>query len=516
MNKELIIITHQTEIDIIFLEDKKIVEIHKDKKDNNFTVGDIYLGKVKKLIPGLNAAFVDVGYEKNAFLHYLDLGPQVNSQIRITKNALNGHIEQASLETFNKEKDIDKLGKISNVLHTNQPLLVQIVKEPISTKGPRLTSELSFPGRYCVLVPFSDKVSVSQKIKDAEERSRLKKLALSLKPKNFGIIIRTLAETKTASDLDVDIRELHGKWEKMIKSLSKAKAPQKVLGELDRTSTILRDILNNSFNAIYVDDSAFYEYTRNFIKGIAPEKLDIVKFYKNKTPILEYFGIEKQIKGSFGKTVSLKNGAYLVIEHTEALHVIDVNSGQRFKTDQSQENNALDVNLEAAVEVARQIRLRDLGGIIVIDFIDMRNPVNKKTLFYKLIEVMSSDRAKHTILPLNKFGLIHITRQRVRSEMNIDTVEKCPVCDGSGQSRSSIVFIDEIESNIEYLVKEQNSKYLKMTIHPYLYAYITKGILSIQLKWFFKFKMWIKIYPMSSHHYFEYHFYNKNDEEIKL
>ena len=516
VNRELIINSHPTEVDIVLIEDKKLVELHKEKKNNSFIVGDIYLGKVRKIILGLNAAFIDVGYEKDAFLHYLDLGPKVSSLIKLTKLAQGGKLTTTSLENFSIEKDIDKLGKISTTLAVNQSILVQIVKEPISTKGPRITSELAFPGRYMVLVPFSDRVSVSQKIKNLDERNRLKRLAQSIKPKNFGLIIRTIAENKSVAELDTDLKDLIEKWNSSIKKIYSSKPPQKIFGEMDRTSTMLRDMLNESFNSIHINDSTLFDYTKNYLKGIAPDKVDIVKLYKSKTPILEYFGIEKQIKTSFGRTVSLKNGAYLVIEHTEALHVIDVNSGHKVRSESSQETNALDVNTEAAIEIARQIRLRDLGGIIVIDFIDMRELSHKKMLFEKMQELMTADRARHTILPVNRFGLIHITRQRVRPEMNIDILEKCPVCDGSGQIKASIILIDEIEKFIGYLIKEQNQPYIKMTIHPYLYAYLTKGLFSIRFKWLFRFKKWIKIFPMSSYHFLEYHFFDKNDEEIKI
>jgi len=272
VNKELIINSHPTEVDIVLLEDKKLVELHKEQRNNNYVVGDIYLGKVRKVIPGLNAAFVDVGYEKDAFLHYLDLGPKVSSLIKYIKLALSAKLQNTSLENFVIEKDIDKLGKITSVLTMNQPILVQVAKEPISTKGPRVISELAFPGRFLVLVPFSDRVSVSQKIKSIDERNRLKRLVQSIKPKNFGIIVRTLAENKNVAELDNDIKDLVDKWNKSIKALQSAKPPEKIFGELDRTSTILRDLLNESFNSIHINDVTLFDYTRNYIKSIAPEK----------------------------------------------------------------------------------------------------------------------------------------------------------------------------------------------------------------------------------------------------
>jgi len=516
VNKELIIDATATEVVIALLEDKRLVEINNEKTNNNYSVGDIYLGKVKKIISGLNAAFVDVGYEKDAFLHYLDLGMQVNSLNKFTRLFQSGKLNQPSIDNFSLEKDIEKTGRISNVLKQGQEILVQIAKEPISTKGPRISSEISLAGRYLVLVPFSERISVSQKIKDAEERNRLKRLVISIKPKNFGVIIRTVAESKMVADLDSNLNDLISKWNNCINNLAKAKPPQKLIGELNRTSAILRDLLSEEFNNVYVNNLTLYEEIKTYIKTIAPDKAEIVKLYKSKTPIFDFFGIERQIKSTFGKTVSLKSGSYLIIEHTEALHVIDVNSGHHLNSENNQEKNALEVNLEAASEIARQLRLRDMGGIIVVDFIDLHEIGNRRALYQKMKDEMRFDRAKHNVLPPSKFGLIQITRQRVRPEMNIETIEKCPVCDGTGEIKASITLTDEMENNIRYLLQDQNEKYLVMAVHPYIYAYLTKGIISIRVKWFFKYKKWIKISPMSSYHFLEYHFFNKVDDEIKL
>lgn len=505
---------------IALLQDKHLVELNSEKKDQSFQVGDLYLGRVRKLIPSLNAAFVDVGHEKDAFLHYLDLGPQVKSLLKLIKLTTTGKNPDPLLTNLTLESDIDKGGKINDVLTTNQWALVQVAKEPISTKGPRITSELSFAGRYVVLVPFSDVVSISQKIKSAEERQRLKRLAMSIKPKGFGLIVRTVAEGKKTAELDQDIQDLVSKWKSAFATLATAKPPQKVLGELNRTSTILRDLLNANFAAIHVNDPVLYEEIRNYILTIAPEQAEIVKLYKGKQSIFEHFGIEKQIKTAFGKTVNMANGAYLIVEHTEAMHVIDVNSGGRVKGDgeSSQENNALQVNLDAATEIARQLRLRDMGGIIVVDFIDMHNPVNRKTLFDHLKNEMKRDRAKHTILPPSKFGLVQITRQRVRPETNITTVEKCPACEGTGEIKASILLVDEIENRLRYFVQEQNEKELLIQVHPYLDAYLNKGLLwkSIVNGWKKKYNAKIKVKGNTAYHIMEYHFFNKSEEEIKI
>ncbi len=517
MNNELIIDSTPSEVVIALLNDKRLVELNREKSNNNFSVGDIYLGRVKKVMPGLNAAFVDVGYEKDAFLHYLDLGPQANSFSKYTKLAQTEKQTTSNLMYFKLENDIPKDGKIGTVINANQQLLIQIAKEPISTKGPRITTEISLAGRYIVLIPFSDKISVSQKIKTNEEKTRLKRLLASIKPKNFGVIIRTVAEGKSVADLDADLNDLVAKWEKCYQALITAQPPQKVLGEIDRTSAILRDLLNASFNSIHINDPILYEETKTYLQTIAPDKEKILKLYKGTVPIFDNFGIDRQIKALFGKTVTMKSGGYLIVEHTEAMHVIDVNSGNRAKSDNNQETNALEINLEAAVEIARQLRLRDMGGIIVVDFIDLHNADNRKMLYERMRDEMAKDRAKHNILPPSKFGIIQITRQRVRPEMNIVTVEKCPTCGGSGEIQASILLMDEIENNVRYIVKEQNESGVTLCVHPYLEAFITRGIFnSLRRQWSKKYGKTLKVKAVSSYNFLEYHFLNKNDDEIKV
>lgn len=520
MNSELVIDASSSEVNIALLDDKRLIELNREKKENNFSVGDIYLGRVRKLMPSLNAAFVDIGYEKDAFLHYLDLGPQVNSLLKFMKLSSSGAQADALLGGFETEAEINKAGKMNQVLSGGQQIIVQIAKEPISTKGPRITSEISLPGRYVVLVPFSDTISVSQKIKSSAERMRLKRLATSIRPRNFGIIVRTVAEGKKVADLDRDIQDLVSKWKSMHEQLRTSQAPFKLLGEMDRTSTILRDLLNPAFQSIHVNDVRMAEELRTYLRSIAPDQTDIVKTYKGKLPIFENFGIDKQIKSLFGKTVTLSGGAYLVIEHTEAMHVIDVNSGARNRgTGDSQESNALQVNLQAAKEIARQLRLRDMGGIIVVDFIDMKSTLHRKQLFDTLRDEMKIDRARHTILPPSKFGLVQLTRERVRPVTDISTVEKCPACEGTGEIKSSLLLLDDMENNIRYLCKEQNEKKLTLQVHPFVYAFLRKGhflMRSQQWSWKKKYGSWIHLEPISSYHLMEYHFLNQQGEEIKL
>ena len=501
---------------IALLKDKNLVEFHYDEGESQFTVGDIYLGTVKKVVQGLNAAFIDIGYEKDAFLHYLDLGPQVRSLNKFTKLGLNNKDAVNKLPKFKLEPDIDKLGKINNVLSKNQQILVQVVKEPISTKGPRLSCELSIAGRYIILVPFSNTVNISKKITDNDERKRLMRLLSSIKPENFGIIIRTVAAGKEVAELDKDLRNLLKIWEDGVQKLKQAKPKEKVIGEMSRASSILRDMLNESFDSITVDDKGILDEVRNYIKSIAPDKEKILKLYNGKAKIFEQYNIERQLKSLFGQSVSIPGGGYLIIEHTEALHVIDVNSGNKSNAENDQENTALNVNLQAAKEVARQLRLRDMGGIIVVDFIDMRKAENKRKVFEKMKEEMKDDRSKFTVLPLTKFGLMQITRQRVRPELNIITKEKCPTCNGTGTISASILVSDKIEKHLEYILSTQNEKGVTIVLHPFLYAYYTKGIISKRVKWLFTYHKWVNIVQDSSMGITEYSFLNSQGAEIEL
>jgi ribonuclease G len=517
LNKELIINAAPQGVEIALLEDKKLVELHHEKADASFAVGDLYLGKVKKLIPGLNAAFVDVGFEKDAFLHYTDLSPYARSLLKFTMQAINDNSDKGfNFGTFQVEPEIIKTGKINEVLSGKPNILVQILKEPIAAKGPRLSCEISLPGRFVVITPFNDIVAVSRKIHSADERKRLQKIVEAIKPKNFGVIVRTAAEGKNTAELHEDLQELTETWKTIQKNLKNAVAPAKILSEQTKTTSILRDLLNEDFNKIVVNDRNIFNDTRNYIQRIAPEKAEIVSYYHNGLPIFDQFGITKQVKAAFGKTVNLPSGAYLIIEHTEALHVIDVNSGYK-SVGNNQEQNALETNLEAAAEISRQLRLRDLGGIIVCDFIDMKLPENKRKLLEAMEEFMKPDRAKHAVLPISKFGLMQITRQRMKPEMNINTQEVCPSCAGTGKISSTLLLEDEIEKNLSYLLTHQH-KDLILVVHPIMYAYLTKGrwFSSKQWKWRRKLGRKINIKENTSYHLTEFHFFDRHEEEIKL
>ncbi len=514
MSNELIISVSKRDISIAYTSEKNLVELHKEKSNNKFTVGDIYLAKVKKVMNGLNAAFVDVGYKRDAFLHYFDLGPQFNSHQKFINSALNSKSQSPKLQNFKLQSDINKHGKISEVLTGGQTILVQIAKEPISTKGPRLSAEISIAGRNLVLIPFSNTVSISKKIVADEERKRLKRLIQSIKPENFGVIVRTVAKNRRVAVLDEELRELVNKWEGAISKLHLLDPPNVAMGELNKPAALLRDILNSSFSSIYVDNDVVYSQIKEYISEIVPDKEKIVKFYDKRTPIFDHFGISKQIKALFGKTVTVQSGAYLIIENTEALTVIDVNSGNRSKKASDQETNAVEVNMLAAEEIARQLRLRDIGGIIVIDYIDMHSYENKQKIFQYMRELMKEDRTKHNILPLSKIGLMQITRQRVRPATDIETKETCPTCEGTGEITPSILFIDEIENHLQYMINKYPKK-ISMHVHPYIEGYLKKGIKSKQIKWLLKFKRFVKIVPVVTYNFLEYRFYNKEGNELK-
>ncbi|MDE6536632.1 MAG: Rne/Rng family ribonuclease [Muribaculaceae bacterium] len=516
MKSELVVDVQQEDVSIALLEDGRLVSLQKESRNIAYAVGDLYLAKVKKIMPGLNAAFLDVGYEKDAFLHYLDLGAQFSSYRSFLKEAMSDKKNVPNISKFQPEPDIEKSGTISDVVQPGDQLLVQIAKEPISSKGPRLTTEISFTGRFMVLMPFGDKISISQKIKSTEEKVRLRQIIGSIKPKGFSVIVRTSAENKKVAELNNEMRTLVKYWEDSIAKLQRSQSPALIFEEESRMVSVIRDIFSPTFENIYVNNEEAFEQIRNYVGLIAPDTKDIVKLYDKDTPIFDHFNITRQIKSSFGKTVSFKSGAYIIIEHTEALHVIDVNSGNRSKASNDQETNALDVNLKAADEIARQLRLRDMGGIIVIDFIDMNKAEHRQALYDHMKEVMANDRARHNILPLSKFGLMQITRQRVRPALDITTNETCPSCFGKGEVQPSILFTDKLEEKLDYLVNSLKVKKFILYIHPFVEAYVKKGMFSLYGKWKRRFGRGLKIVPDQSLAYLEYRVIDQYGKEVDL
>ncbi len=516
MQSELIVDVQKKDVAIALTEDSRLVSLQKEGRTTAYAVGDIYLAKVKKLMPGLNAAFVNVGHEKDAFLHYLDLGSQFSTYAKFLEEALDDKNKMPQVSRIKREADIDKHGTIVDALKQGQQLLVQIVKEPISSKGPRLTTEITFTGRYMVLIPFGDKISISQKIKTTEEKLRLRRILEAIKPKNFGIIIRTSAEGKKVAELNNELKTLLRCWEETLAKARKATPPALVFEEESRIVGMLRDVFSPSFESIHVNNEEVYGQIRKYVELIAPERTDIVKLYEKPEPIFDHFGITRQIKSSFGKTVSFKSGAYLIIESTEALHVIDVNSGNRSKASNDQETNALEVNMRAADEIARQLRLRDMGGIIVIDYIDMNKAEHRQKLYDHMRELMANDRARHNILPLSKFGLMQITRQRVRPAMDIVTAEDCPSCYGKGKVQPSLLFTDVLKEKVAYLTGDLRQSGFILYVHPFVDAYLKKGLISMYRRWRMEYGNKFRVMPDQSLAYLQYRVVDKNGEEIDL
>ena len=516
MEKDLIIDVTPQEVSIALLENKRLIELNKEQVSDRCAVGDLYFGRVRKMMPSLNAAFVDIGQEKDAFVHYLDLGFYFVAIDYFTQQVLSKKRGASLYPTIKLGHILEKEGKIADVLKPGRPILVQIVKEPISTKGARLTSEISIAGRNMVLLPFSEKIHLSSKIASKEERRRLERLIYSILPSNYGLIVRTAAEGKGAAVLVAELRGLVKKWEDVWDKMEQSTIPQRLLSENNRATTILRDLLNDTFSSIHVNDEALYHEIIDYIATIAPDKEKIVKIYKGNTPIFEHFEVAKQIRSSFGRVVPMRHGTYLVIEHTEALHVIDVNSGIRSKMGSDQEGNAYEVNRTAAEEIVRQLRLRDMGGIIVIDFIDMDTADHKIKLYKYVQELMSGDRAKHMALPLSKFGLMQVTRQRVRPAMEINTSESCPTCRGTGKLTATVNLSDSIENQLAYYTQERGERHLSLELHPFVEAFLTKGFPSLLFKWKFKYKCNLKLLPSNECPMLQLRWFNRSGDRLDI
>ena len=512
--KDLIVDVSESEVKIALMDNHRLIELNKESSNgHSFTVGDVFLGKVKKVMPALNAAFVDIGDEKEAFIHYLDLGFYFNAFDEFVRKTNSNTNANELFSNIGLGPVLEKEGQIEKILKPGQMIVVQIVKEPISTKGSRLTAEISLAGRNIVLLPFAKKVSISQKIASKEEKKRLETLVRSILPQNYGAIIRTAAEGKNAAILVTELKSLISKWEGAWPKISKNKSVQLLFTEYSKTTTVLRDLFNDTFSNIYVNDRKEFEEISKYISQISPDKEKIVKFYDDKEPIFDHFVVTRQIKSSFGKVVPIKQGAYLVIETTEALNVVDVNSGIRAKTN-DQEENTYEVNRYAAEEIARQLRLRDMGGIVIVDFIDMDNQDHKNGLFKYMTELMQDDRAKHNVLPLTKFGLMQITRQRIRPVTQIDTTEVCPVCHGTGKIAPSLVIDEELERKIAYHT-ENGVKSFMLKTGPILGSYISRGFNSFLRKWRRKYKCKIKHEEVQDFSVLQYEFYNEDGDILQ-
>ena len=511
MKSELIIDVHPDEIAIALTEDDRLQEIRREKRNvDTFAVGNIYYGRVKKVMPALNAVFVDVGYEKEAFLHYLDLGSNFLTLQKFITRTVSDRRRLPSMRSIDKQPECGKDGQIGDYLHVGDTLLVQVTKEPINTKGPRLTAEISLAGRNMVLMPMGDKVMVSNKIRRDSERNRLRKLVQQVRPQGYGVIVRTVAEGALLEDLDSELNILVRKWEDALRLLQTKQPVSLICEEIGRTTGIIRDLFSPEFNTIQVNDQGVYDEVREYVELISPESAKIVKLYTGDQPIFDKYDITRQLKTGLGRTVGSKNGGYLIIDKTEALFSIDVNSGSK-KVYADQEQNAFHYNMLAAEEIVHQLRLRDIGGIIIVDYIDMDSKDHQQQLYEYMRKLMAHDRARHNILPLSKFGLMQITRQRVRPAVEMDVTEVCPTCHGKGRIQSSINFAEQLEQEIDLMFR-QYGKGLRLHVHPYVYAYATRGLMSLKLRWWWHYG--ITLQQNQGLGMMEYHFHNAKGQEV--
>jgi len=503
MKKDIIINSSIAETRIAILEDDKLVELFAERPENERMVGDIYFGRVAKVVTGMQAAFVDVGMKQDAFLHFSDVGDTVreySSTIDVGE------------PTQRPKKRSERQGPL---LKTGQEILVQITKEPIANKGARITTELSLPGRFLVLVPDDSMIGVSRKISDRKEKHRLKTIARQIRPKGFGLIIRTVAEGKSEVELQSDLDNVSKEWSAIQKKVKKERPPTLIHKDMGMASSVIRDLFTPDVDSLVVDSKKLHHEIVRYLKDVAPPLLDRLVLHSEKVPIFDHFGIEKEINKSLSRKVWLKSGGYVFFDHTEALVAIDVNSG-RFLGRKDHEQSSLKINLEAAYEIARQLRLRDIGGIIVIDFIDMLEDASKKKLHDTFKRELKKDRAQGNITPISEFGMIEMTRERVRPSLLFSLSEPCPVCKGMGRIISKTSVVTQIERWIKNYRTHSKDRILELHVHPELMEYLTSGYKSRIRRIMWKFWMRIKVVADDSVGIDEFKFYRKGEDKELL
>jgi ribonuclease G len=520
MKKDIIINSTANEHRIAILEDGKLAELFVDVPGKDRNVGDIYLGRVAKVMPGIRAAFINIGLPQDAFLHFSDIGhieeysalfdedeeeeeegegphtpiqPAVN--LAEKENGLNSEHSAATEVAIGERRTHREHRPDPPVnLQKGQDILVQITKEPVGKKGVRVRSALSMPGRFLVLLPFDGKVGVSKKVSNFKEKRRLRKLVRGFLPAGFGAIIRTVAEGKDEEMIKQDLDELIKNWNNIEKSVKSAKAPALIYKDMNTTSSVIRDLFSDSVEHVVVDDKKLFKEIKSYVQWMSPDMLDRVDYYHDKEPIFDKYVVEKDIQSLLSKKVWLKSGGYLFIEKTEAMTVIDVNSG-RYAAKKEQEQNSLRTNLEASREVCRQLRLRDIGGLVVIDFIDLDDEKNKKKIYDEMKKELRRDRAKVTVLPMTEFGLVQITRQRIRQSVHLSFSEACPTCGGTGLVQSKATTINQIERWIKRFKSESKEFRLELHANPTIAQYLSQGTISRMTKIQFKFFVKVKLMP---------------------
>lgn len=489
MKNQIIIHSSGKQTRVALLEHGELAQIFIESEDNQRTVGNIYLGRVHKVMSGIRAAFIDLGMEKDAFLHFSDAGDHLGQYIKM----MNG--EKAIPSSANKE--LKKFDKLSNndkqilagkMLRNGQNLLVQIVKEPIGSKGPRVSTDITIAGRFLVLIPMGEYIALSKKINNGKERRRLKSIVGEMLPEGFGVIVRTVAQGQDKESIENDMRTVLQKWERLLKKYEESAPPALLYKDLDITESLIRDLFAKQYDRVLIDDPQLHKSIKSYVSQIAPKMLPSVQLYKGKDHIFDHVGIGNDVNSIFSPRVRMPSGGYLIFEQTEAMYVVDVNSGP-YAAKQRQEDNSLKTNLEAAREIAKQLRLRDIGGIIVVDFIDLRDDKNRKKIYDELRKEFKKDQAKTNLLGMSDFGLVQITRQRIRPSVVNSVSKVCPMCGGTGTVVSQDTIITDIESWISKLKYSTKYRAVDIYVNPFLKSFLTKGLFSPRWKWMLTYKM---------------------------
>jgi len=495
MKNQIIIHSSGNQTRVALLENRELAQLFIESEENQRTVGDIYLARVHKVMSGIRAAFIDVGMEKDAFLHFSDAGDHLGDYIKMMNGSKSISKEaNKDLQKFDKLSNYDKQTLAGKLLQNNQRVLVQIVKEPIGSKGPRVSTDITIAGRFLVLIPMGNYIAISKKINSGRERRRLKKIAGDMLPDGFGVIIRTVAQGQDKESLEDDMRTVLKKWERILNKLENAKPPTLLYKDLDITESLIRDLFAKQYDRVLIDDYQLYKSIKSYVSQIAPKMLPSVELYKGKDHIFDHVNIAHDVNSIFSPRVRMPSGGYLIFEQTEAMYVVDVNSGP-YAAKEKQEDNSLKTNLEAAREIAKQLRLRDIGGIIVVDFIDLRDDKNRKKIYDELKKEFKKDRAKTNVIGMSDFGLIQITRQRIRPSVVNSVSKVCPTCGGSGSVVSQDTIVTDIESWISKFKYSTEYRAVDIYINPYLRSYLTRGLFSLRFKWMMKYKLRISFVP---------------------
>ncbi len=497
MLKEIIISSTASQNRIAITEDRKLVDFFVEHPEKDRMVGNIYLGKVARVLPGIRAVFINIGLKHDAFLHFSDIGDTLKDNLNFVDD---DYVAEPDVEEEkNSKNSSDSKDGNSEVkkprpprLKKGQEVLIQIIKEPVKGKGVRVSTSISIPGRFCVLIPYEDKIGISKKITDFREKKRLKKLARGIIPDNCGVIVRTASKDQPEELLSADLKYLSNSWVQVQNEVKKSSPPALVYKDLSTTISVIRDLFTTDVSNIFIDSKKLYKEIRSYVNAHQPELVDKINLYKSSIPIYEEFKVEEQIKGMMNRKVPLPSGGYLFIEHTEAMTVVDVNSG-RYAAKKEQEQNSLKTDLEAAREIARQLRLRDIGGLLVVDFIDLEEEKNRKKIYDELRKEFKKDRAKIAMLPMTDFGIMQITRQRIRENIMQSTHELCHCCDGTGLMQKKSNLINELDKWIQRYKNDGKKNPLRLIVHNSLGLKLRIGVFStlskLKLKYFVRIRL---------------------------